>query len=203
MSEPSPAPAGVIDADIPCVGCGHNLRTLRWGALCPECARPVRDSLRPDDLRFADLNWLRRVRAGVTWLLVTGAVWLAFGGVLPFVIVLGSAQRTGELLVSVASFVVPLLYFSVLAAAFLVLCEDPQSATPGDATRIAGQTLVGVCGTVYAIQLVVGDSEPLALPALPYILHLSHGIVAGAAFSLTVFYLQRLASRARFLRLIY
>jgi hypothetical protein len=39
-----PANARVAD-DLPCVGCGYNLRSSRAGGVCPECARPVGDSL--------------------------------------------------------------------------------------------------------------------------------------------------------------
>ena len=69
-----------VATDVGCVGCGYNLRTLRIDALCPECAKPVVASLRPDDLRFADTKWLRRVRAGVTSLLM--AVLAVFAGLI-------------------------------------------------------------------------------------------------------------------------
>ena len=76
MSEAPTAEECTVAADIPCVGCGYNLRTLRRDAMCPECGRAVQDSVRTDALRLAALGGLRRVRVGVTWLLVVGVIWL-------------------------------------------------------------------------------------------------------------------------------
>ncbi len=59
-----------IVGDVVCHGCGYNLRTLRIDAVCPECAGRVSDSLAPSDLCLADKAWLRRVREGLTLLLV-------------------------------------------------------------------------------------------------------------------------------------
>lgn len=59
-----------VDQDVTCIECGYNLRMLRVDARCPECGKEVLDSVRPDDLRFADTKWLKRVRGGVTNLLL-------------------------------------------------------------------------------------------------------------------------------------
>ena len=59
--------------DVVCVGCGYNLRTLLLAGGCPECSTPVIASLLPDDLRFAPVEWLRRVRDGVTVLLIVAS----------------------------------------------------------------------------------------------------------------------------------
>ena len=76
-----------IAVDVTCVGCGYNLRTLQVDSVCPECASPVVASLPADDLCFADMKWLRRVREGVTLLVaatLAGAVML----VVPFAVLL-------------------------------------------------------------------------------------------------------------------
>jgi hypothetical protein len=38
-------PGARVIADVPCVGCGYNVRGALASGLCPECARPVGDSL--------------------------------------------------------------------------------------------------------------------------------------------------------------
>jgi hypothetical protein len=58
-----------VSIDVPCVRCGYNLFTMPIGAFCPECGERVALSLRPDDLRFADPEWLQRVHTGITALL--------------------------------------------------------------------------------------------------------------------------------------
>ena len=55
-----------IQTDILCLNCGYNLRTLKHTGLCPECAKPVRESMLSGGMQA----WLRKVRRGITWLLV-------------------------------------------------------------------------------------------------------------------------------------
>ena len=53
-----------VTADVACIKCEYNLRTLKLDGVCPECGRSVRDSLRPEALWLADPSWLGRLRAG-------------------------------------------------------------------------------------------------------------------------------------------
>jgi MFS family permease len=41
--------AGQITTDVECAGCGYNLRTLDQYDVCPECGKPVGESLRPGE----------------------------------------------------------------------------------------------------------------------------------------------------------
>lgn len=71
----SPEPPQVLSADVPCIGCGYNLRTLARSAICPECARPVMDSLHWRNLHLADVRWLARLHRG-TALMGVAAVFM-------------------------------------------------------------------------------------------------------------------------------
>lgn len=57
--------------DLPCSGCGYNLRGLDRGGTCPECSGPVQRSLRPV-VNFhppAQVRWARAVTLGLLlWL---------------------------------------------------------------------------------------------------------------------------------------
>lgn len=68
----------LISSDLPCSGCGYNLRTLGRDALCPECALPVAKSLDGAHLESADPMWLRRQMWGLR-LLITSSVLLSLG----------------------------------------------------------------------------------------------------------------------------
>ena len=65
--------AGRVADDLPCAGCGYNLRTAEASGSCPECGQPVEQSLR-DLLRYADPAWVRRVLMGTRWLILAGVV---------------------------------------------------------------------------------------------------------------------------------
>lgn len=39
------ASLSTVDVDLACIGCGYNLRTLPWEGRCPECTRPVKESV--------------------------------------------------------------------------------------------------------------------------------------------------------------
>ena len=65
---------GHVDTDLACATCGYNLRTLRWDGLCPECGRPMRDSVLPNDLDFGSYQAIRRTRVGIAlWIVALTA----------------------------------------------------------------------------------------------------------------------------------
>jgi len=45
-----------VTSDIPCVGCGYNLRTLATQGSCPECGKPVQTSISLAGLKQWPLN---------------------------------------------------------------------------------------------------------------------------------------------------
>jgi DNA-directed RNA polymerase subunit RPC12/RpoP len=81
-----------VSIDVSCVRCGYNLFTMPIGAYCPECGEHVVLSLRPDDLRFADLEWLRRVHAGIIALL-----WWMIGTPLALAAIIALGSLPGSL----------------------------------------------------------------------------------------------------------
>ncbi|MBI4580619.1 MAG: hypothetical protein HY718_13005 [Planctomycetes bacterium] len=61
--------APVVTADLFCVHCGYNLRTLAISGICPECASSVRESI----ISGPEVDWARRARRGLTWLIAATA----------------------------------------------------------------------------------------------------------------------------------
>ena len=74
---------GCLLADVPCLNCGYNLRTRRISELCPECAADVAVSIRSDMLRFAPVDWVRRLASGARLLVaaVLGSLMLPVFGI--------------------------------------------------------------------------------------------------------------------------
>ena len=114
-------PARTITEDIQCTRCGYNLRGLTLDKLCPECAAPVTRSIHGRLLRYADPDWLDRLRFGalvMLWTLLIGLA-AAIGVVI--------ATQVGAL-EAVAS--IPILIASGLRlwASFLVTTSEPTIA---------------------------------------------------------------------------
>lgn len=67
----------MIEHDLPCAGCGYNLRTQLADGRCPECAAPVAHSLNPFVLDGTDPAWCRRTGRGLhllSWVFIAQIV---------------------------------------------------------------------------------------------------------------------------------
>jgi hypothetical protein len=91
--------------DVACHACAYNLRGLSRDTVCPECARPVAESLKSRRLIDADANWLRTVRWGVRFILLSGAIGLVDtiireGGTWPVRLAGGAVAAVGVVLLT-------------------------------------------------------------------------------------------------------
>lgn len=68
-----------VASDLPCVGCGYNLRTQPWNGSCPECARPVEASRATMPFRYPSLQAVRRVKQAVALLVIGLILAVAYG----------------------------------------------------------------------------------------------------------------------------
>jgi hypothetical protein len=50
-----------------CVSCNYDLRDIPLHALCPECGKPVADSLSGDAVERTDPAWAMGIAQGITW----------------------------------------------------------------------------------------------------------------------------------------
>jgi hypothetical protein len=73
------APDAQVSADLPCLGCGYNLREAKVAGVCPECGRLVRDSLVPLDEPQIVATGLRYIGNSYLGLLALPLVPLAAG----------------------------------------------------------------------------------------------------------------------------
>jgi hypothetical protein len=61
-----------VAADVPCRTCSYNLRTQPISGVCPECATPVRASIRGDWLVFSEPRYIERLAWGASLYLGCG-----------------------------------------------------------------------------------------------------------------------------------
>ena len=64
-----PPPGQPLTEDLKCTRCGYNLRGLTLDKLCPECATPIARSVHGNLLRYADPDWLDKLRLGTKLML--------------------------------------------------------------------------------------------------------------------------------------
>ena len=123
-------PPGIVNTDLPCDGCGYNLRTLHALTACPECGTPVRDTLRTDELCYAPIAWVRSLATGA-WILSAGfgALALVFGRLSLITLLSRDTLQPGwngawrETDGTFAFLAAPLL---LLVGGWLLTCRDPR-----------------------------------------------------------------------------
>ncbi len=118
---------GRIDHDLTCIDCGYNLRTALPTDDCPECGKPIAESVRGDLLVLSCLSWLRKVRQGLTVYLVmilsVVLCFVAFTVITPFII----SFYAGYLWIYLI-FLIPMTIG--LAGVWLMTTAEPGSITP-------------------------------------------------------------------------
>jgi hypothetical protein len=68
---PHPSRGPTVASDLPCTGCGYNLRGVPISTVCPECGRAVELSLRGELLRFASPAYLKSIDLGLSVILTS------------------------------------------------------------------------------------------------------------------------------------
>lgn len=137
-------PFETVPDDLPCLGCGYNLKTLPTSGVCPECARDVATSIRRS-LIYANREWLVTVRQGTWWLLAGTVLFLVATGI---EIIAVPSQGSGLCLV----FPVFVCYSGGLFAA---ASREPTSSDPDGWLRPTVQVWPGVFGFLILLTFMV------------------------------------------------
>ena len=164
-SETQASDRGRVEGDLPCSGCGYNLRTLFRDGDCPECARPIARTIEGDLLCRCQRWWLRRMRVG----LLIAMVGLILGMAFATLFLAGNLERRLSWAWSLRA--VRWLYtkesrgaLSVFCAGTLVLgfglftCRDPDKAgrTKDDTKRFRGRVCLAIAGVAAGTMFVAG-----------------------------------------------
>lgn len=95
---PNPYVAGVMSGPVPfssqCRGCGYDLSGLDIAGLCPECSKPIFDSLQGDLLAFAPRHYLQSLHRGTVSILAS-ILFYVMGSVVGVIAGIASAIGAG------------------------------------------------------------------------------------------------------------
>jgi hypothetical protein len=180
--------SAVLTDDTSCIRCGYNLRGLSPDGLCPECATPIGRSLRGDLLRFADPDWLARLRFGASlklWNIVVSFLLGFAGSILVGTIRLPHVVAHATIWVGAAL---------GLWATFLITAQEPRISLHEDTvtlrTAIRFCAAAGFLGTM--LQPVLGS---LGMSSLIVILTGGCALLGLAAWFGELVYFRRFAHR--------
>jgi len=130
---------GAVTVDLACITCTYDVRTLRFDAVCPECATPVSKSLGVEEIRFCDPKWLKRIRRGLDLFVAALLFSIILGIVAGFVA--ASTFRPGMQSLSSAGMVAMMLpsivaYALILLGVFYVTSPKPDEPSNDRTNRI-------------------------------------------------------------------
>ncbi len=165
-----PSPAGVIDFDAPCRGCGYNVRGRLLNDTCPECAAPIRMALEPDTLSYASPRWLTQLARGVVWTLTGMALFIPALLVMFVTAGLRAPTVVGDVMLIAAA-------VTRCAGVWLLTTPDPAAAhgrsqpRSGLIVRITAPlsvaaVIVAATPTAGAMTLLGAAVQGLAVPAI-------------------------------------
>lgn len=118
--------AGRIDCDLPCAGCGYNLRTQSPDDACPECGASIRRSIFVARLRFADPDWLRSMCYSVFWLTVGLAVLIVW----PFTSIAVTSVTQDPLAWYMVNLLAPVAAVPIVWGIFQATRKEPGARRP-------------------------------------------------------------------------
>ncbi len=180
--------SGRIDADLPCLGCGYNLRGLNPDGVCPECATPVGRSQYGNLLRYSNPDWVDQLASGMNWLvasivfgILAGIVAAVLGGFLGGAA--GATVATGVVQIG-ASLVSLIAYWKVTA-------PDPSQT---ESTLTARQLVRALTAAQFVLGLAAQGAQHLD-HRLALFLSEGSGLIDIAQSSATFVYARQLAMR--------
>jgi hypothetical protein len=191
MGEPATS-SDTLTTDLACAQCGFNLRGLSAQASCPECNAPVSWSLLPDQLTFANRQWLRRVSRGQAVLQI-GIPALLLLLIPPNPVVLGGRRPNPQLVAALVSLVKITAVGLIALGVFWSTPREPRDALTDRLrwTRLAART----AALAWMTTVIVGQA--LGLLGTPTVRALVSVLSTVALFILTTRYLSHLAKLAR------
>ncbi len=174
--------------DVPCSRCSYDLRGLTADMNCPECGTPVSRSCLGNWLRFADPDWVGKLRKGMSLKLYNILAGLLMGIVVAIATFAFGRPEIAAVLVAV--------FGGILGAWSVFLITAPEPAV--GATEVS-VTLRKVLRSAVLAGIALNVVQHSRIVAGQMVLMMSLGVLAGCAGIVVSFgelvYLRRFARR--------
>lgn len=187
MEPDSPTVVAALSIDVPCIHCGYNLRGLVPGGMCPECGHAIDEALRGDLLRFANPDWLRKLRLGIALQLWGIGLGIVLGAIVGGLIGAGVISPEYMLWVQFVGIAIGLW------GTFAVTTREPREALQdeGASVRMALRTTACLTPVAHMMHICADLIPDVALQVAGIV-----GIFVGPLQNvLFLVYLRRLAAR--------
>ncbi len=140
-----------IAEDLKCTQCGYNLRGLTLGKLCPECGTPIERSIHGNLLKYADPDWVNKLRLGTLLMLWNLLIVILLNIAVGILTVTGAAQAGANMLSLIVGFL-------ELWAVFLLTTPEPAIAFGEDPITL--RKLVRTCAVIDLVGQMLGEAVP-------------------------------------------
>jgi len=171
-----------------CRKCGYELIGLDPYGNCPECGSPIGFSLEVDLLRYANIDWLKRIKGGFTVYLISMAVAVVMI-IISIVISIVIKDLAVRAMVTMGITIV-MAFFTLIATWFITwpYASDHPEMEIGHSLRTAVRIVL-----VFSMMSQIGGAILAIHPAIGLYAQLPTQILAVALNILFMLYLQRLA----------
>jgi hypothetical protein len=190
IQEAEAAQRRLDNEDVPCRNCGYNLRGLKRDENCPECGRPIMQSLMGDLLVYSSPEYVANLLRGL-WVVIAAYVLYLVGALGAIPVGISAAMATGGNLppwVEIGATMFFLLAsMAMIAGWWMFTSPDPalaQTETRKVARRwIRGAAIVQLVFTIidFVAQTLAlgGTTGPMTMPAIAA--YSALGIISGVA----------------------
>ncbi|MCH8822373.1 MAG: hypothetical protein IH984_02580 [Planctomycetes bacterium] len=156
---------GRLDEDVVCRSCEYNLRSLTLQDKCPECDTPIKLSLQTSLLRFSDLAWIKRVRSGITFMIVYVSIYILYFASWDLYSILGGTvfQRTPAVRIV---FSIVILVLQIIAILRITKLEPGWQKTN---SKVTARKLARICLLLAAVIGTFSSNPQWFIYFIPYI----------------------------------